>query len=92
MSNRRDVESFIRQLKHYPTVDIARKSARRSEQKYTHRQALTKHTVPDNEQKTHRQTHAYISTGAEKYYSGKQCEFTPRTTEKVSYMKRTSTN
>ena len=40
MSNRRDVESFIRQLKHYPTADTARKSARRSEQKYTHRQAL----------------------------------------------------
>lgn len=52
----------------------------------------TKRAVPDNEQKTHRQTHAYISTGAEKYYSGKQSEFTPRTTEKVSYMNRTSTN
>lgn len=84
MSNRRDVESSIRQLKHCPTVDTARESARCSQQKYTHRQALTKLVVPENEQETRRQTHAYIRMGVEKYYTGKQREFTPRTTEKVS--------
>lgn len=84
MSKRRDVESPISQLKHCPTVDTARESARCSQQKYTHRQALTKRAVPENEQETHRQTHAHIRMGVEKYYTAKQREFTPRTTEKVS--------